>query len=464
MENNKEVKASALYLVGNISTKAIGFITIPIFTRLLTTSEYGIVNTYTSWVNITSVVMTLSLFNSFRMALVEKGKDFESYCASAIRLSGTFFCIFVVLATLVLAIFPDLRGIGWMVYACLIQAFGTFCVTAMSTKYMLQFQYAKRAFYMIFPNLLCAAIAIVSTSMHKNNRYIWRILSYVMVYAIFSAIAFSATRKGRTKPEYWKYAISYSLPLVFHGLSLVILSSSDRIMITAIAGAAESGIYSLVYNLGQVATAVATSLEGIWLPWFIEKLKNKEIAIINEKAKYLVENITVVVIGVMLVAPEILQIMASEQYWTGKPIIFPVVVASYFMFLYDLAVNVEYQYKATKKIAINTMMAAAINAILNVVFIPIFGAIAAAYTTVIAYFFSLVLHCYFAKKFVPGIFPVKRYLSYFFSVLFISILCELIYSIEYATIRWCIAGALGVIYLFLMFRRKRFIALQIRMD
>ena len=50
----------------------------------------------------------------------------------------------------------------------------------------------------------------------------------------------------------------------------------------------------------------------------------------------------------MLVAPEILQIMASEQYWSGKPIIFPVVVASYIMFLYDLAVNVEYQCKATK--------------------------------------------------------------------------------------------------------------------
>ena len=88
---NQAVKASALYLFGNICTKAIAFLTIPIFTRLLSTGEYGIVNTYTSWVHIASIVVTLSLYNSFRMAYVEKKEDFESYCASILRLGAMFF-------------------------------------------------------------------------------------------------------------------------------------------------------------------------------------------------------------------------------------------------------------------------------------------------------------------------------------------------------------------------------------
>lgn len=463
MGKNKEVKASALYLVGNICTKAIAFLTIPIFTRLLTTTEYGIVNTYTSWVNIAAVVITLSLYNSFRMALAEKGEDFESYCASVIRLSGILFLASVVLATAALALMPRLRSIGWMIYACLVQAYGTFCVTAMSTKYMLQFQYSKRAVYMIVPNILCAVLAVLLMSTHSENRYVWRILAYVIVYIFFIVSALWTTRKGKTKTEYWKYAVRYSLPLVFHGLSLVILSSSDRIMITAISGAAESGVYSLVYNLGLVAVAVSSSLEGIWLPWFINKFKSHEIQLINEKAKYLIENITVVVIGVMLVAPEILQIMASEQYWSGKPIIFPVVVASYIMFLYDLAVNVEYQSKATKNIAVNTFMAAAINVVLNLILIPYFGAIAAAYTTAISYFISMLLHCYYARKFAPGIFPFSKYIPYFMIVVAVAILCEFICGIEFALVRWSVAVILGAGYLWLMFRKKRFIALQIKM-
>lgn len=461
MRKNRELKASVLYLIGNVSTKAIAFLTIPIYTRLLTTTEYGIVNTYTSWVAIAAVVITLSLYNSFRMAFTEKESDFESYCASVIRLGGILFCISMVLATVVISVVPAVRRINWMIYSCLVQAYGTFCVTAMSTKYMLQFQYTKRAVYMIVPNILCAVLAIFLMSFHMENRYVWRILSYVIVYSLFAAAALWATRKGKTKIEYWKYAITYSLPLVFHGLSLVILSSSDRIMITTLSSGAESGVYSLVHNLGQISMAVSTSLEGIWLPWFISKFKNREIQIINEKAKYLIENITVVVIGVMLLAPEILQIMSPEQYWSGKPIIFPIVVASYIMFLYDLAVNVEYQCKATRKIAANTIMAAAINVILNLIFIPFFGAIAAAYTTVVAYFFSMLLHYYYAKQLAPGIFPIRKYLPYFLIVVAVAALCQFICGIEFAVARWCAASVLGVVYLWLMFRKKRFIALQI---
>ena len=227
MGKNREVKASFLYLVGNISTKAIAFITIPLFTRLLTPDEYGIVNTYSSWVHIASVLVTLSLYNSFRMALAEKKEDFESYCASAIRLSGILFCISMLLAILLLVLVPRLRSIGWMILACLVQAFGTFCVTAMSTKYMLQFQYIKRAVYMIAPNVLCAVTAILLMYLNTENRYVWRILAYVFVYILFIVATLWTTRKGKTKIEYWKYAIAYSLPLVFHGLSLVVLSSSD---------------------------------------------------------------------------------------------------------------------------------------------------------------------------------------------------------------------------------------------
>lgn len=459
---NQAVKASALYLFGNICTKAIAFITIPIFTRLLNTGEYGIVNTYTSWVHIASIVVTLSLYNSFRMAYVEKKEDFESYCASILRLGVVFFLISMLLSVIAVFVFPSLKPISWMIYCCMIQSFGTFCVTAMSTKSMLEFQYNRRAFYMIVPNVACAALAVVLLYTFSSERYIWRILSYVIVYAIFAIIALWTTRKGKTKVKYWKYGINYSLPLIFHGLSLVVLSSSDRIMITSIVGTSESGVYSLVYNLGTIAMAVTTSLEGVWIPWFIRKLKTNNIDEINKKAKYLIENITVVVIGVMLVAPEVLQIMAPEEYWSGKTMIFPIVVASYVMFLYDLAVNVEYQFKATKKIAINTMIAATINIVLNLIFIPLFGAIAAAYTTVVAYLFSMLMHYYYAKKYVPRIFPFKKYYIYFLAVIIMAVVG--VFMVDMEIIRWVLAVVLGVGYCYAMFAKKRLISLQINMN
>ena len=458
----KEVNASILYLIGNISTKAIAFVTIPIFTRLLTTSEYGIVNTFNSWVHIVGILATLSLYNSFRSAYVEVKGDFESYCASSIRLSGLLSLACAVVAEICFWAIPSIRSYWWMAAFCIIQAYGTYCVTAMSTKYMLEFRYKRRAVYMVVPNLLCAVFAVCLLLLHTENRTFWRIFAYVAVYAAFIAVALYATRNGRTDRQHWKYAVKYSLPLVVHGLSLVVLAMSDRIMITWLRSASESGIYSLVYNLGMISTAVVTALEGIWLPWFIAKLKNDRIDEINENVRYFIENITVVVICMMLVLPEVLQFMSVSDYWVGKPLIYPIVLASYITFIYDLAVNVEYQYKATRTIAINTTVAAAMNIVLTLIFIPAYGAIAAAYTTVASYLCSMLLHYYWARKYVPGIFPLGKSVYYILACIAATIIGEFSYASDYAAVRWGIACLAAVAYCVLMFKKKRFIALSIK--
>ena len=441
----KDVNAGLLYLIGNMSTKAVAFLTVPIFTRLLTAAEYGVVSTYTSWVQIASVIVTLSLYNSFRIAYVEKGKEFGSYCASVLRLGGILSLAWGMAAVLLSLLV--MRDIAWMVPCCIIQAYGTFCVTAMSTRYMLEFRYRKRTAYMVIPNAACALLAVFLLATHEKDRVFWRITAYATVYAVFILFTLWTTRKDRTDTGYWHYAVRYSLPLVFHGLSLVVLSSSDRIMITHFAGAQESGIYSLAYNIGLVSLAVISSVEGVWVPWFIRKLKEEKIEDINCRAKSLIEMVSVIVTGIMLTAPEILQVMAPEKYWGGKPVIYPIVAAAYIMFLYDLAVNVEYQTKKTKMIALNTCMAALANILLNLLFIPRFGAVAAAYTTVAAYLLSWAFHYHCARKSCPGIFPASVYGRSAAAVAAASVAGNFIYGERYAAARWASAAAIGIIYI-----------------
>ena len=72
-----EVKATICYLISNICTKAFGFITIPLYTRVLTTSEYGYLNTYNAWVSLLSVIMGLSLSSAIygKMKLERENRD-----------------------------------------------------------------------------------------------------------------------------------------------------------------------------------------------------------------------------------------------------------------------------------------------------------------------------------------------------------------------------------------------------
>lgn len=461
MNKRSGTLASLLYLIGNILTKALAFLTIPIFTRMLTVTEYGVLNTYDSWVSIAAVLVELSLYNSFRVAFVEKNENFEEYCASAIRLGGLLCIISLVFATATMLLFRQLRPFAWMIYCCLIQAYGMFCITSMTTKYMMQYKYEKRAFYMIAPNALCVGFALLMMCLLPKHRLFARIIGYVAVYVLVSCMVLISFKGVPTNRGYGKEALLFSLPLVLHGLSLVVLSSSDRIMITLLVSAEQSGVYSLMYNVGLIGVAVSSALEGIWIPWFSHMLKQQKIQQINEKAAFLIENISVVVIGVMLVAPEMVRIMADARYWQGIPMLIPIALASYVMFLYGLAVNVEYQCHATKQIAVNTIAAAVLNLVLNAVLIPIYGAHAAAYTTLASYVISLLVHYSVAKSYVPDIFPVRKYGLYLFFVFGFGILCNLL--LEQPFVRWSIAIVLGCGYLYLMIARRRLISLQINL-
>ena len=46
--NKRAIKSGVWYIINNLVTKGLGIITIPIFSRVLTQEEYGIVNNFQS--------------------------------------------------------------------------------------------------------------------------------------------------------------------------------------------------------------------------------------------------------------------------------------------------------------------------------------------------------------------------------------------------------------------------------
>lgn len=116
-------------------------------------------------------------------------------------------------------------------------------------------------------------------------------------------------------------------------------------MITWLVGADQTGIYSLAYSFGMIATVITTALEGIWVPWFFAKLKTRDIEEINKQAVNYIKLMTYAMIALIMVGPEIYKILADKSYWDGIRIVPPIVLAKYMIFAYTLYVNVEHYYK-----------------------------------------------------------------------------------------------------------------------
>lgn len=199
----------------------------------------------------------------------------------------------------------------------------------------------------------------------------------------------------------------------------------------------------------MIATVITTTLEGIWVPWFINKLKMNSRDEINVIAKDYINLMTYAMAALILVAPEVVKILANESYWEGISIIPPVVLANYVIFAYSLYVNIEHYYKKTPYITVNTIIAAASNIVLNFIFIPRYGYIAAAYTTLASYFISFVLHTRYAKKLEPNLYPLKRFIYPLIELLVVTILFYMFE--ETFVIRWVIM----IIYILAMFYKER---------
>ena len=84
----KSIKASFYILIASFINSAMSFLTTPVFTRILTVSDYGLINQYNSWLSIISVFATLSLSSGvYQVAMNEFKDDRDSYTFSSLILS-----------------------------------------------------------------------------------------------------------------------------------------------------------------------------------------------------------------------------------------------------------------------------------------------------------------------------------------------------------------------------------------
>lgn len=441
-------------MFGNLFNKAIAFITVPVFTRILSTEEYGIVSTYSSYVSLLSVIVGLSLGNSIRNAFVDYKEDLKGYLSSVFTLS---FLNFMIVLFVSIGINLGISFISMpLLIMCLIESFSSFIINSIIIKYMMEEESFKRTILLVTPNLCAAILSIIFILNMNTYKEYGRIIPMFLVTTLFGlTILFVSIIQGRTfiKLEYWRYALNISIPLIFHGLSVNILSTSDRMILTAVNSASETGIYSVVYNFGMIATVITSSIESVWIPFFTRKMISNSKQSINTSAKLYIELCTIVFCGILVIGPEILIIFASEKYYSGIRVIAPIVLASYFQYMYSLAVDTEYYYKRTRIIATNTLIAALINLLLNIIFIPLGGALAAAFTTVIAYFVSFLLHYRYCRMIDNELFPLSTFLM---PLLIIVIFTMFQYITLYnGMVRWILGSLFVILYIIFIFLKDK---------
>ena len=105
-KKNKLLSSSLAYTIGNLLIQGISFITLPIYTRVMTQEDFGNYNLYSSWVGIFSIFIGLQITGSFSIAKIKYENRFKEYIATSTSVATIFFILF---STVCLIFRKDIR-------------------------------------------------------------------------------------------------------------------------------------------------------------------------------------------------------------------------------------------------------------------------------------------------------------------------------------------------------------------
>ena len=381
-------KAAFWFMVCNVIQRGIAVITTPIFTRMLTTEQYGEYTLFQSWLSIFTLICTLRLNYSVFTKGLSKYPDERNEFTLSIQTTMTMFTAGVFLVYL---LFHDqinsLTDMSTLItVAMFVEIFFASSITIWSLRERYEFNYK----IIIIPTIalaLASPIFGIIAVYFAQEKGIARIVSSVIAQVVFGIVFYIVNiRRGHYKlfnKKHAKFAVTFNLPLIPHYLSTYVLDQADRIMIEKMCGLSEAAIYGVAYNAGTLMKIITDAINNSLVPWIYQKLEAKEYEKIEKYVFSVLLMICLVSVAFIALAPEIVLVLAGSKYAQAVYVIPPVASSMFFIFFFSLVSNIEFFYDSNKFTMYISMIGAGLNIALNYIFIKLYGFVAAGYTTVL---------------------------------------------------------------------------------
>lgn len=438
--NKIALKSGSGYMLSNILIRSSAILTAPIFTRLLTTSDYGIASNFAAWLNIGLVVVGLGLPYSIGNAKMDFPSELNKYLASIQTLGSIFAIAFLFLAILFKAQLAEFMELDqYLVLVIFIYILFLSSVTFSQERYKFNLEYKQNIYIAIFGSLGAIIFCLIFILyVFNDQRYYGRIIGLIFpmfLMGVFFYIKIIRDGWSINIRKYWSYALKISLPMIPHALAMVVLTQIDRIMIIKYCGNSDAGLYSFGFSYAVLLLIFSNAVLQAYKPWLFISYKNKDLKSIKSSNNVIATVMCVLTLIIITMAPEAIKILGAKDFWDAKLVVMPIAIGALFQYVYNTYSGIELYHKKTIVIAIGSILAALINFGLNSTFIPIFGYIAAAYTTFTSYFILALFHM-FAYKLIAKqrVFNDKYIWSIAIATTIISFLIMQLY--EYFLIRY----------------------------
>lgn len=456
---SEQVKSSVAYTICSVLQKAIAFITVPIFSNLLTTEEYGLSTVYNSTMALLIVFTTLQLpYGSFSKAMIEFENDRKGYVSA---IEGLITILTIIFLGFYLCFHSLLDGLFRLpTILIVVMGFEMLMSTAINLWMgyeRFEYKYKSVVIVTLLMTVLSTLLGIAAVN-HFENKALVKVLSgslFVIFIGLIIYVYLLIKGKKFYDKDYWKFALSFNVPLIPYYLSQMIFNQSDKLMIDAMCGRGDAAKYGIAYNIALIFTFVLNAINNSYVPWLFRKIKDKEYEE-NKKLSYgIAFFMAFILLGLIAISPELMRLL-HHDYYDAVWVIPPVAASLLFLFYSQLYINVEFYYANQKYLFFGSILPALINIGLNYLLLPKYGYYIAGYTTLISYILFAFINALLSKRTLrkhnssEHIYDDKKLIYLSIGFLVLSALLTILYN--YTMIRY---AAIGAVVLFIAINYRR---------
>jgi len=444
-------KHGAIYGLGSMMSRLVGFLLIPLYAHFLTPADYGVLQLIYITTETVAIISGLKLSVAMFRLYHEADTPGERNAVISTALIGGL-GLGVLLIGPLLLISPWLAGFileGEGQGVLFRIAVSSLCLQFPSSIVMSYLQIKERS--LLYVGITTSRL-IVSVGLNiyfvvvLRSNVIGILMAGLLIDVVSSAILIPwvFSRCGfHFSPVWFREMIQFGLPLVPGSLASMVTHASDRYFIRAYLSVAAAGVYSLGYKMGSsIHSFFYVPFGQIWNSRrFVIEKEPEARRIYAKVCTYFIGIMSFVGLGMSLFAKDIIMIISSDKYWDSAGII-PFVVLSYVVYsLEDHVSTGSWLKKRTGGIGVVVLVSGAVNIGLNFVLIPLFGMYGAVLSTLLSFLMRNVGLYYLSNQLYPIPFEWGRLSTMFLVGILLYVISTQIASSNLSLnlfLKWCL--------------------------
>lgn len=431
--NNYLIKNTIIFAIGNFGSKLITFFLVPLYTNILTLSEYGTIDL----INVISTVIIPLITLNISEAILRYSMDTEIDKDKVLNIGITIFATASLLGILsypILSIFYreakaliliilftltamsshillySLRGREKLIDYSIISILQTFFIAFFNILFLVKFKAGINGYVLayIFSNLITSFMCLAKLNIFKILKN----------FCFDKKIA--------------KEMIKYSIILIPNSLMWWIMNSLDRVMVTSMISIDANGIYAVSYKIPTIVITVTSIFNQAWMFSAVKEKESKDkTEYTNKIYSALFYTIVTISIGLLLILKPLLKVYVGNEFysaWKYTPVL---IIGTVFLTLGTFISNEYTAHKDSMGFLKSSSIGAIVNLILNFISIPLIGIQGAAIATCISYICVYTYRIVDTRKYLK-----LKFLDYpkIFSIIFLVLSALFVYinnSISY---------------------------------